>query len=94
MPVYPGAHNHEHRHSGVGFHTPADVHHGRAELVRARRAEVLTAAYATHPERFVRKPPQPPRLSEQVWINKPIDPSEPPQQFPGCRDCKYNGVTP
>jgi putative transposase len=63
--------NDEHRHSGIGFHTPADVHHGRAELVRAQRAEVLTAAYAAHPERFVRKPPEPPALPTAVWINQP-----------------------
>jgi putative transposase len=51
--------NDEHRHSGIGFHTPADVHHGRAELVRARRAELLSAAMpptlsalsARHPNR-------------------------------------------
>ncbi len=36
--------NEDHRHSGIGFHTPADVHYGRAELVRARRADVLDAA--------------------------------------------------
>ena len=63
--------NHDHRHSGIGFHTPSDVHHGRAELIRARRAEVLDDAYATHPERFVRKPPQPPRLPTVAWINEP-----------------------
>ena len=63
--------NHEHRHSGIGYHTPADVHHGRAQAVRTRRAEVLTAAYAEHPERFVRKPPQPPKLPTAVWINQP-----------------------
>jgi putative transposase len=63
--------NDEHRHSGIGFHTPADVHHGRAELVRARRAEVLSAAYAEHPERFVRTPPKPPALPTAVWINQP-----------------------
>jgi putative transposase len=63
--------NHEHRHSGIGLHTPADVHYGRAELVRARRAEVLSAAYATHPERFVRTPPKPPALPTAVWINQP-----------------------
>jgi putative transposase len=63
--------NHEHRHSGIGFHTPADVHYGRAELVRAQRADVLSAAYAEHPERFVRKPPQPPALPAAVWINQP-----------------------
>jgi putative transposase len=63
--------NDEHRHSGIGFHTPADVHYGRAELVRARRAEVLSAAYAEHPERFVRKLPEPPALPTMVWINQP-----------------------
>jgi putative transposase len=63
--------NDDHRHSGIGFHTPADVHYGRAELVRARRADVLSAAYAEHPERFVRKPPQPPALPTAVWINEP-----------------------
>jgi putative transposase len=71
MPVYPGAHNQEHRHSGIGFHTPADVHYGRAELVQAQRATVLDAAYAAHPERFVRKPPIPPLLPTAAWINKP-----------------------
>jgi putative transposase len=65
------AHNLEHRHSGIGLLTPADVHHGRAELVRARRAEVLSAAYAQHPERFVGKPSEPPALPTAVWINQP-----------------------
>src|SRR5512133_2180406 len=63
--------NVEHHHSGIGLLTPADVHYGRAEQVQAARAEVLTAAYAAHPERFVRKLPQPPRLPTTAWINKP-----------------------
>jgi putative transposase len=63
--------NDEHRHSGIGFHTPADVHYGRAEAVREQRAAVLNAAYAQHPERFVRKPPEPPRLPTVAWINEP-----------------------
>jgi putative transposase len=46
--------------------------HGRAATIRAARAEVLTAAYATHPERFVRKHPEPPKLPGTVWINKPV----------------------
>ncbi len=65
--------NTDHRHSGIGFHTPADVHYGRAELVRAQRGLVLDAAYAAHPERFVRKPPAPPALPTVAWINKPDD---------------------
>jgi putative transposase len=75
--------NHEHYHSGIALLTPADVHHGRATQVTAARAQVLQGAFAAHPERFVRKPPTPPQLPEQVWINKPIDPTEAPQQFPG-----------
>jgi len=63
--------NTEHRHSGIGLHTPADVHYGRAETVRAQRGLVLGSAYAAHPERFVRKPPEPPALPSTVWINKP-----------------------
>jgi putative transposase len=64
--------NEVHRHSGLGYHTPADVHHGRAEIVRAQRGDVLAAAYAAHPERFVRKPPEPPALPGPAWINRPI----------------------
>jgi putative transposase len=60
-----------HRHSGLGLHTPADIHHGTAPAVQARRARVLTAAYHQHPERFVRKPPTPPELPATSWINQP-----------------------
>jgi putative transposase len=70
---------HEHRHSGIGLHTPADVHYGRAHAVREARGEVLKAAHAAHPERFVRKPPEPPKLPQAAWINKPED-KEPPTQ--------------
>jgi putative transposase len=75
--------NFEHHHSGIALLTPADVHFGRAEQITTARAVVLDGAYAAHPERFVRKPPVPPRLPQAVWINQPVDPSEAPQQFPG-----------
>jgi putative transposase len=65
--------NNQHRHGGLGLHTAADVHYGRAGAVRARRAQVLTDAYAAHPERFVRKPPAPPALPAGSWINPPED---------------------
>jgi putative transposase len=77
-----GWYNHQHRHSGIALLTPADVHLGRAEQITLARGAVLDAAFAAHPERFAGKPPQPPRLPEAVWINKPLDPQEPPQQFP------------
>lgn len=68
--------NLEHRHSGIGLHTPFDVHHGHAQAVREKRQIVLDSAYALHPERFVTKPPTPPALPDAVWINKP-DKEEP-----------------
>jgi len=58
------------RHSGLALHT-ADVHHGTAGAIQASRARVLTAAYSTHPGRFVRKPPVPPALPATSWINPP-----------------------
>jgi putative transposase len=65
--------NHEHRHSGLGFHTPAAVHFSRAEGIQVERARVLHAAYAAHPERFVRQRPVPPPLPGPAWINKPAE---------------------
>jgi len=70
-------HNHEHHHWGLALLTPATVHHGQADAVLAARHAVLTAAYAAHPERFVRRPPRPLALPREVWINPPADGSEP-----------------
>jgi putative transposase len=63
--------NHHHRHSGIGLMTPAAVHYGQAQQLHAARGHVLDAAFAAHPERFVRKPPVPPKLPTAAWINKP-----------------------
>lgn len=65
--------NQEHYHTGLGLLTPATVHYGKAEPIRAQRQRVLETAFAAHPERFVRGPGTPPRLPEAVWINKPKD---------------------
>lgn len=67
--------NNRHHHSGIGFMTPQEVHHGLTEQIYQGRREVLLEAYRKNPERFVRKPPQPPRLPGAVWINPP-DPAE------------------
>ena len=64
--------NHEHRHSGLGFLTPAVMHFGQAAPVRAHRQQVLAAAYTAHPERFVNGPPRPADLPTAVWINPPV----------------------
>ena len=62
--------NHEHRHSGIGLHTPASIHHGTAYQIHARRAATLDAAYAANPDRF-RARPTPPQLPHSAWINQP-----------------------
>ncbi|RJO74940.1 transposase [Nocardia panacis] len=62
--------NDNHRHSGIGLHTPATVHDGTAHRIRAERATILSAAYAANPGRF-RRPPTPPRLPSAAWINEP-----------------------
>lgn len=71
-----GWYNHDHRHSGIGLHTPASVHFGTAKQIRHQRRAVLTEAYTAHPERFVRGTPQPPNLPGIVWINPPTDQEE------------------
>jgi putative transposase len=62
--------NHHHRHSGIGYHTPASVHHGHHEAIRQHRQAVLDHAYATQPHRF-RRPPQAPQVPTVAWINEP-----------------------
>ena len=63
--------NTEHRHSGIALLTPEMVHYGMAEEVSRNRNVTLDRAYKEHPERFVRKKPEPPRLPDAVWINPP-----------------------
>ena len=63
--------NTEHRHAGIGMMTPEAVHYGRAPKIHAARQQTLLAAYALHPERFVRHPPSPPALPSAAWINPP-----------------------
>jgi putative transposase len=67
--------NADHRHSSLGLLTPEVVHYGQAATVREARRHVLHAAYAVHPERFVRRVPEPPPLPTAAWINPPIPPS-------------------
>jgi putative transposase len=68
--------NEEHRHSGLGLLSPAVVHYGLASAAIEQRRAVLDAAYLAHPERFVRRPPQPLPAPQEVWINKPQQPPE------------------
>jgi len=63
--------NEEHYHSGIGLLTPATLHYGQAAGVVQSRQKILQAAYAAHPERFVRGASQTPALPTAVWINPP-----------------------
>ena len=64
-----------HRHAGIAFMTPDDVHHGRATQILNTRSVALDAAFAAHPERFKGKRPVPQPLPQAVWINPPADKS-------------------
>jgi putative transposase len=65
--------NKEHHHTGIALLTPEIVHHGKAPDVLRERQNILFAAFKDHPERFVRKTPEPQILHEAVWINPPKD---------------------
>ena len=53
--------------------TSALVHFGQADDVLVARQAVLEMGHAAHPERFVRRPPQPLPLPREVRINPPAD---------------------
>ncbi|WP_255579195.1 DDE-type integrase/transposase/recombinase [Cryobacterium sp. PAMC25264] len=62
--------NQNHRHSGIAWNTPNDVHYGRTDRVTRRRSQVLNTAFRTHPERYAQHP-KPPALPGRVCINDP-----------------------
>lgn len=63
--------NHDHHHSGIGLMTPWQVHSGQALAIRETRLKTLSQVYAKNPQRFVRRPPQPPEMPDAAWINPP-----------------------
>ena len=61
-----------HRHTGIGLHTPADVHYGLATDKAAQRRTVMADAHARHPHRFgTTRTPKILDLPDTVWINRP-----------------------
>lgn len=66
------AYNNHHRHGGIAFHTPANVHYARTNTIDHARQAVLDAAHTAHPERFSRRP-TPPHLPARAHINNPIN---------------------
>jgi putative transposase len=72
MDIFTNWYNHEHRHTGIGLHTPADVHFGLATNKAVDRRSVLTDARARHPHRFgTTSAPKILDLPDTVWINRP-----------------------
>ena len=65
--------NDQHYHSGIGLLTPAMVHYGRVKNILRQRQQILDAAFAAHPERFVRGRPSPcpPKCGS---IRRPVTP--------------------
>jgi putative transposase len=63
--------NHEHRHSGIGYMTPAAMHSGHAHWLYAARQTVLDEAFRQNPARFTQRHPAPPALPTAVGINWP-----------------------
>lgn len=72
--------NEEHYHSGIGLLTPAMLHYGQAAGVVDSRQQVLQAAYAAHPERFVQGVSKAPAVPTAVWINPPQPDSDETRQ--------------
>jgi transposase InsO family protein len=69
--------NHHHQHSGIGFHTPANVHYGFSDGVAQKRSNTLSAARAKHPHRFSSaNDPKILALPGPAWINEPKEASE------------------
>lgn len=72
--------NTQHRHSGIAWLTPQQVHTGQAPVILTRYQATRDAAYAAHPERFVNGPPRTRPLPEEVWINEPTAVDSAPQR--------------
>jgi putative transposase len=77
MDEFTQYYNHEHRHTGIGLHTPADVHYGLTNAVDQARQAALATARAANPERFsTTSTPKILNLPEVAWINPPIQAPE------------------
>lgn len=67
-----GYYNHEHRHAGIGLHTPASVHYGAPSEIRTQRQAILDATYAAaNPARFAYRAPAARKLPSVASINEP-----------------------
>lgn len=66
--------NEEHRHSGIGFMTPEQVHYGIVPQILETRSNAMTQAFLANPIRWNGRHPELPKIlrpQEAVWINPP-----------------------
>ncbi|MFM9432835.1 putative transposase [Arthrobacter sp. MP_2.3] len=69
--------NHHHQHSGIGFHTPANVHYRLAAGIAKERSATLATARVKHPNRFTKTTdPKILALPGPSWINQPKENTE------------------
>lgn len=71
---FVGWYNHEHKHSGLKFVTPAQRHSGVATAVLAQREAVYAQAKARNPQRWSRSTRNW-ELKDEVWLNPERMPS-------------------
>ncbi|MFC1959385.1 helix-turn-helix domain-containing protein [Chloroflexota bacterium] len=71
------SYNHQHYHTGLNLLPPASVYYGQSEPIRQQQHAVLAAAYAQHPQHFVRGEPIAKGAPDAVWINPPLVPNLP-----------------
>lgn len=67
--------NHQHKHSGLKFVTPAQRHDGRDAAILQQRAQVYEAAKLRHPERWSGATRNW-KLNDEVWLNPERQPVE------------------
>ncbi|MET3131617.1 hypothetical protein AAKU55_001880 [Oxalobacteraceae bacterium GrIS 1.11] len=60
--------NHQHKHSGLKFVTPAQRHDGQAAMILERREQVYEAAKLRRPERWSGQTRNW-KLKDEVWLN-------------------------
>jgi len=66
--------NRDHKHSGIAWLTPEDLHYGRTDEIVLKRQIIMDEIYLKYPERFVKGPSKVKKPDNQVWINKPTVP--------------------
>lgn len=73
MDRFVQAYNEQHRHSGIGFHTPADVYFGMTGHVEDQRLAALQKAGTRIPNGSISVGvPKKLQMPSAAWINEPV----------------------